>query len=184
MHESPSPARRHTCGHGVGAANACPRLSRAAGRDQVCLQGGGGAAIGTDLGPFERHLGRFEPSIPIFGFSLGLGARRHDHRLCLQSFSTNQPRLTPRPVTQPSDIIAYGPLALLAIGLPGCVTRAARIHLLAPDLCCACLTESRPCRPLTRAEQLCPSRSPPRHTNKARLSAPGASKPSIPMLLP
>jgi hypothetical protein len=55
---------------------------------------------------------------------------------------------------------------LLAIGLPGCVTRAARLHPrpspnrpLVPD-------PPRPSRPLTRAEQLCPSRIPLRLPTK------------------
>lgn len=106
--------------------------------------------IGADLGPFETPcLGTFEPSILILDFLLA-SASGGMTTVCFCCKVSSQPALPKfsvdplRPISRyPAFRYHCSPLALLAIGLRGCVIRAARIHLcrLTPDLCCACLTE-------------------------------------------
>lgn len=108
---------------------------------------GGGAGDWHRLRPFSDQLEGFEPSISIFWIFLLASASGGMTTVCIckafQPASLANP--TPPPIdpssllsithTHPafSDIIKRGPLALLAIGLPACVTRAARIHLLIPE---------------------------------------------------
>lgn len=112
----------------VGAWELCPRLPS---RDQVCWQG-------CEVG---GNGGRFEPSILILDFFFlplasapgGMTAACPPCKIPASQPASLAPPIAHYP-TQPFEITAYlGTLALLAIGLPGCVIRAARIHLLAPS---------------------------------------------------
>lgn len=127
MHESPSPARSSTCGQVRGSLGALPTLAEQGSSLLPGLRGGGTG-------------GRFETSILILVFFFCPWPRGPEAWLPPVPRAKYQPASQPGSLappiahypTQPFNIIAYlGTLALLAIGLPGCVIRAARIHLLA-----------------------------------------------------